>query len=149
MHAASEMRAVRGDDKQIFSLELLVVDHEPHRLRPIRRDRHEGADEVAERRTDDARARLDPFGDVAVDAHTRGVHEDPAVHVADIDHTASRAREEAPDVASLAWIAERAGEVVPRSDRIQGERGAGADKAVGDLVRGPVAADGDDRAATV
>src|SRR6266545_3434436 len=149
VHPAAEVRAVRGDDDEMFPLDRLIVDHETHRLRPVRRDRDEGPDEIPERGTDDARARLDPFGDVAVDAHTRGVHEDPTVHLADVDDTSARIREKSTDVASLAWIPERTREVVARPDRIEGERGVRANEAVGDLVRGAVATDGNDGADAV
>src|SRR5581483_12011763 len=77
------------------------------------------------------------------DPGTRGVDEDAAVHVADVDASRARLGEERRDHRALARIAERAGEVVAGADREQTERRVGADQTVRDLVRGPVAADGD------
>src|SRR5439155_831181 len=71
VHTVAEMRAVRGDDEEMLALDDLLVDHEAHRLRSIRRDRHERADEVAEPLADDARARFDALSDVAVDTEAR------------------------------------------------------------------------------
>src|SRR5258705_13213103 len=138
------MRAVRGHNDEVLPAMHLAIDGHPHLPRAIRRDRDERADEIAERRADDARARDDALGDMAVDPHARGVEEDAAVHIADIDATRARLREEREELLALAWIAERAREVIARSDRAQRERDIAAHKTVRDLIRGAIAADRDD-----
>src|SRR5439155_19677352 len=118
-------------------------------VRSVRRDGHEGADEIAESLADDPRARFDALRDVAIDTHARGVDEDAAVHLADVDDATTRAGEESRDVATFARITERAREIVPRPDRIERERGARSDQPVSDLIGRSVAADGDDGAAAI
>src|SRR6266545_1896824 len=148
MRAAVELgeRDERGPPPEVArdeDVEQAVID-----LR-LRSDVHPAAEVRAVRGDDDEMFPLDRLGDVAVDAHTRGVHEDPTVHLADVDDTSARIREKSTDVASLAWIPERTREVVARPDRIEGERGVRANEAVGDLVRGAVATDGNDGADAV
>src|SRR5258706_7916200 len=137
------MRAVRGHDDEVLPATHAAIDGDPHLPRAIRRDGDECADEIAERRADDARARDDALGDVAVDPHARGIEEDAAVHIADIDAARAGLREEREKLLALARIAERAREVIARADRVERERDVAAHEPIRDLVRGAIAADRD------
>src|SRR5207237_9931895 len=136
-------------DAQESPADELAVDEDAHRPGPVRRDAYEGAGEVAKRLADDPARRRDPRRDVSVDADARGVHEDPAIHLAHVDGAAARAPEGADNVARAARVAERAREVVPRPDRVEREDRAASHDPVGDLVRRSVPARRDDEPVAV
>src|SRR6266851_7194443 len=137
------MRPVRRDDHKVRAGAHRAVDRDAHRPRTVRRNGHERAYEVAEGRTDDARARDDALRDVTVDADARRVEEDPAVHLADVDPARLRFGQEAEELRPFARITESPSEIVPRPDWIESQRDVGVDEPVRDLVRRAVAADGD------
>ena len=127
----------------------LAIDENAHRLRPVGGDPNKRAREVPKRLARQTGGGRDALRDVAVDADAGRVHEHAPVHLADIDRSPLRRADEAGNVAPSPRVTKRTREIVPRADRVEGERGIASRDAVRDLVRGAVATHRDDDSVTV